>query len=264
MTQPPLTQRNSQVPDPTLLHAKESSDPASLLDHLPLTATPVAGDKNPLDVFVRNTTTDPIPVSLGAVVDANNSTTTLLGASETFTGAFTDILDYSNVAVFIYSDQASEAAGLIFEWSDDGITVRDDDTYNYTPAQNGVPYSFGRMVRFFRVRYVNGATPQTSFGIQTILSRGNFKPSSHRIEDEINDDNDAELVKAVQTGKNPDGAFVNNRTSGVFSLQSTTTPLLAGGEFIGPIESSQGYSGIRLILLTNVASAAGGGQNTMV
>jgi len=59
------------------------------------------------------------------------------------------------------------------------------------------------------VVYTNGGSEQTYFRLQTQIKTTYVKPSSHRIQDSISDDDDAELTTAVIKVKTPSGKFVN-------------------------------------------------------
>lgn len=161
-----------------------------------------------------------------------NSTSSILGAGTTFTGAWEEVVGYANVAITVFSDVPSATDGLKFEYSTDGINI-DDHDYFGIPSNNGNQFSSGITSRYFRVRYTNGVTPQTQFRLQTMYHIAAPKPSTHRIDDAIDGQNDAELSKSVLTGKNPDGIFENARISGVVSSNSSTTPLGIGGIFQG-------------------------------
>lgn len=133
------------------------------------------------------------------VVSAGNSTSTPLPAGGTFTGVFEEVLPFADVTVLIHTDQPSAVDGFKIEYSSNGVDVDADDVFTVVTLF-GQQYSFGTNSRYVRIRYVNGATPQTTFRLQTIYKRTRGKPSSHRLEESIVGDNDAELVKAVLTG----------------------------------------------------------------
>ena len=63
--------------------------------------------------------------SSGGNVDTNNSSSTILGIDEEFTGAATEILDYAIIFVTTHSDVASATDGLHVEMSSDGTTWRE-------------------------------------------------------------------------------------------------------------------------------------------
>lgn len=143
-------------------------------------------------------------------VDSNNSTSTPLAGGGSFTGTATDISKYGIVFINVYADVASATDGLVIEQSSDGTNWDHDDSYTI-PAGTGKNFSINPYAQYMRIRYTNGAGAQSAFRLQTIL-KGNAKPSSHRIQDAISDDDDAELIKAVLTGKN-NGTFVNVLTT---------------------------------------------------
>jgi len=140
-------------------------------------------------------------------VDDNNSTSATLTSGATFTGSATEVLKYGIIFINVKSDVASDTDGLIIEQSSDGVNWDHDDVYT-VPAGVGKNYSINPYAKYIRVKYVNGSSNQSYFRLQTLL-KGNSKPSSHRIQDEISTDDDAELVKAVITGIKENGDFVN-------------------------------------------------------
>lgn len=145
-----------------------------------------------------------LPVRNSPFVSTVNSSTALLGPGAEFVGAAEEVYKYAEVVVFVYTDQNSATDGLIVEWSTDGITWMDSDTFTITPSGTKT-FTFGVSARFFRVRYMNGGVAQTAFSLQTILRSFRGKPSSHRIKDSITDQNDAELVLSAITGLDPIG-----------------------------------------------------------
>lgn len=154
----------------------------------------------------------PQEVVLGGLVDEDNSTSKALGPSGTFTGEWVDILDYGIIFVTSFSDVVSGIDGLSVQQSPDGINP--DNTDDFTvPGARGKTYSFQPAAKFGRIVYTNGAIAQTEFRLQTVLKKVNAKPSSHRIDLPIVDEDDGELVKAVQTGLNDiTGIFENVNT----------------------------------------------------
>ena len=102
-------------------------------------------------------------VSQNAFVDAANSSTTALGAAGTFTGRAEDVSVYAAVNVFAFTDQAGT---LFVEFSVDGQNWDKSNSY-VVSASTANSQSLAPPAQFVRVRYVNGATPQTSFRLQT-------------------------------------------------------------------------------------------------
>jgi len=147
-------------------------------------------------------------VVLRGVVDTSNSTSTPLGIGGSFVGTATNILDYGFIFVTSYSDVASATDGLSAQQSSDGTNWDNTDEYT-VPANKGKTYSFQPGAKWYRNIYINGAVAQTDFRLQTILKKTSSLASSHRVQDAIVDEDDAELTKSVITGKNPGGNFVN-------------------------------------------------------
>ena len=152
-------------------------------------------------------------------VDGNNSTTTPLAGSATFTGTSTEVLNYGVIFVNVYADVASGTDGLEIEQSSDGTNWDHSDCYT-VPAATGKNYSINPCARYVRVKYTNGGSAQATFRLQTII-KGNARPSSHRIQDAITDDDDAELQKSILTAKANGSGFVNIAATASNNLRVT-------------------------------------------
>lgn len=144
----------------------------------------------------------------GGIVSTNNSTTSTLGAGASFTGTAEDITNYGVVVVTVYSDVASATDGLEIEWSTDGTNWDGKDMFTI-PASTQKTFSFPAATKYYRISYTNGGDAQSTFRLQTSLKQIYTKSSSHRIQDSILDEDDAELVKAVITGEVDGDGFVN-------------------------------------------------------
>lgn len=146
----------------------------------------------------------------GAIVDEGNSTTTQLGAGESFVGTAVDMLQWMQVNINLLTDQASATDGVAFEWSHDGTTW-----YTPVPAFNHAgghrQFQFGKYGRYFRVNYTNGSTPTTTLSIQTILASDQSLVSIHRLDSDLSADRSVEVQRAVIAGQSPDGNFNNIR-----------------------------------------------------
>jgi hypothetical protein len=138
---------------------------------------------------------------ISGVVDTSNSTSTPLGVSGVFTGTFVEVLDYLHITLQVKSDVASATDGLVIEWSPDGTNIDESDSFT-VPLNKGKVFTFGPQAQYYRIKYTNGGSAQTFFRLQTILKTGLQKASSHRISDQINTQDDAELVKSILTGEN--------------------------------------------------------------
>ena len=139
-------------------------------------------------------------ITNSGIVDVNNSTSEILEADESFIGVATEIKDYGIIYVTTKSDVASATDGLSIQQSSDGTNWDHTDEYTIN-ANSGKTFSFQAGAQYFRVVYTNGGTIQGFFRLQTLLKKGNGKPSSHRVQDDITNDDDAELIKAVLSAK---------------------------------------------------------------
>lgn len=159
-----------------------------------------------------------------AVVSALNSSSTPLGAGAEFVGSVEEGIPYSDLSVFVFSDAESETDGLKIQWSSDGVNFDDSDSFTFNPGAQGSGnkiFTFGIIARFFRVRYLNGASPQSAFRLQTILHAFPIKPSSHRLEEDLLGEADAQLMRTVITGRDPlNGIYKNAGVSGLRFLTS--------------------------------------------
>ena len=206
-------------------------------------------------------------------VSTVNSTTATLGAGIAFTGDWEDITNFGVIVISLTSDVASATDGLMVQFSSDGTVggvISDDD---YTVAAGAKKtFSFQAAAKFYRVVYTNGGTIQGSFNLQVVLKPYYVKPSSHRIQDSIVDDDDAELIKAVITGSNPSGDFVNfqSTTAGNFKVSveeiqnkistdnSTTSTLAGDAVFTGTGEDISNFANVTIQLDSSHDSATDG------
>lgn len=157
-------------------------------------------------------------------ISTNNSSTTPLGSSGVFTGTSEDVTKYTHVTVSIYTDQASATDGLSIQFSTDGSNWDHIDIFSI-PANIGKTFTVQRSAQYFRVVYTNGTSAQSVFRLQVLLNAAHGKPSTHRIQDMISNDDGAELVKSILTGLSPDGTFINAKVSsgGALRVESTVT-----------------------------------------
>lgn len=164
-------------------------------------------------------------VKLEGIVDTDNSSATPLVGDAVFPGAAVEILDFGTVFVSVYADVASATDGLSIQQSSDGTNWDHSDDYT-VPAGVGKNYSINPHSKYMRVVYTNGVAAQSTFRLQTV-KKGISKPSSHRIYDSISNDDDAELVKAVLTGIDATGVFVNVGTTvdGFLSISDNSSGL---------------------------------------
>lgn len=137
-------------------------------------------------------------------VSTVNSTTDLLGAGEVFPGAAEDTFGYSAIGIVILADQDSATDGVKVYMSDDAIDWHIKEKYTLT-ANDPMFLTPPVSLQYFKVEYTNGATPQGSFHIHTVIKVNPIKWSSHNLFEDLNDEDDAELTIAIpklRTAKN--------------------------------------------------------------
>jgi hypothetical protein len=143
-----------------------------------------------------------------------NSTVEELNAGLSFTGEWEDITNFGVIVISVTSNVASATNGLVVQFSTDATVagIVSDDEFTLSAGAKKT-WSFQAAAKYFRIIYTNGGTNQTSFNLQTILKPYYVKPSSHRIQDSIVDDDDAELMKAVLSGQSELSGFFENISS---------------------------------------------------
>ena len=111
---------------------------------------------------------NPIFITMAAILE-NNSTTTVLDASATFTGTTTDVSGWSSVSVSVFSE---EAGTLILQESSNGTNW---DLSSSLSITGGIAASYSRVLesKYYRTRYTNGGDDQTVFRLQTKLHHTN-------------------------------------------------------------------------------------------
>jgi hypothetical protein len=185
---------------------------------------------------------------LKAEISTANSSSTPLGAAGVFTGGIEDMTDWGVFEISVYSDVASATDGLSVQQSTDGINWDHSDEYT-VPAATGKNYSIQRIAQYFRMVYTNGGTIQNEFRLSVIKNQFYIKPSSHRVQDNITTDDDAELQKAVLSIDSGDGLTLKNLNAQL--------PLTVSSDSVFEVDidqensSSDGFTGGEVIDLFN-------------
>ncbi|MCK5608278.1 hypothetical protein KAR91_40730 [Candidatus Pacearchaeota archaeon] len=187
--------------------------------------------KNALRVTIGDGTNDvgviPTDGNFGLVtispghISTDNSTSTTLDADEIFNGEWEGITNFGIIVVTVNVSHASITDGLCIEFSSDGVNT-DSVDYFTIPATTGKTFSFQAATKYFKIVYTNSGSDQTYFRLQTILKPYYVKPSSHRIADDISDQDDAELVKSLLTAQSVLSQLFENISSyrGVLNVNS--------------------------------------------
>ncbi len=102
-------------------------------------------------------------------VSNNNSTSLLLTANQTFTGILESVSIYESVSITIVSNQSSATDGIKLYMGPTADNLSIKYTYSYTANEDKI-INLKLTDNFFKLVYINGATNQASFNIQTFYS----------------------------------------------------------------------------------------------
>lgn len=195
----------------------------------------------------------------GTVVSDLNSRITLLGASQTFTGTCEEVRKYSDITVTMTGTPSAAPGTLIFEFA---YQCADFDTalaisvpYTLAGPNSFVPLPLRNVFPYFRLKYVNGSTPQTAFRLITTYHWQTSGFITRVVNQTIDENEPVQNVRSIPTGKSPDGPYTNLPSTGIVSSQSTTTLLGSSGVFQGPIILCEGYLAVSMRIISNVNSA---------
>lgn len=111
--------------------------------------------------------------SITSKIDTNNSTTTPLTSSATFTGNASDSSKFESCTLTITADTPSVNAGVRVEHSADGSNWDYVDVYTYD-AKHEFIKTFQTKCAFIRVVYENATSAQSEFRLQ-LLMRANAR-----------------------------------------------------------------------------------------
>jgi hypothetical protein len=177
--------------------------------------------------------------ALRGLVSTDNSSSALLGAGASFAGVAEEVTDYAMVYVTVFASHASATNGLAIEQSSDGVAWDFVDSFTILAATTK-SFSVQAALRFLRVRYTNGATPQTAFRLQTVYKQVYGKPSTHKVQAGIVGEDDCELVKAVVAGQSAGKVFNIAATAGGLLAAATAGEAVAAGVVAGTVDVISG------------------------
>lgn len=211
--------------------------------------------------------------SAGTVKSTANSTATPLTAGATFTGTSEPVLAYNQINVKVYAEPSGAKASLFLEFSDDG-TNWDISIPNVVRIPTLViPLPLINVGAHFRLRYLNdgGAaaisalglyetagtpTAQTVFRLQTYLLPTPTKELVRTLDQHVQASDPITLVRSIDSGRQPDGDFVNAKADG--TVFTETTPLGAAGVFTSGWFGTDGWRSIELYIATDQVSGSQG------
>ena len=177
------------------------------------------------------------------------STSTPLGSSGAFTSSIIDLTSVQGqeLTIGLFIDQVSAASGLQIQWSHDSSNFDHIESYTNLAAMtagNGKTFTQRKVARYLRIVYTNGAIAQGAFRLTVSLNSTTAKASSHRLGSILDDNNDAELVKANMVGRKADGSHDNVKLNANNEL--ATSNLLDASGVQGNISVSTSAVAVRV------------------
>lgn len=134
-------------------------------------------------------------VSTGS--DAGNTTTTPLAGSASFTGTWVNVSQYHGIVVGMNGTPASDGT-VYMEFSLDGATLAEGlgTSATISDLSQATPRTVAVVATYYRTRYVNGTTAQSTFTLTTFLSteRVDLTATTNQL---LYDNEDVRLVRAV-------------------------------------------------------------------
>lgn len=166
--------------------------------------------------------------SIAGIIDAANSTSTLLAANSSFTGAIVDALSFSQITTTSYSDAPSGTNGLQFKWSSDGVNF--DHVHQDTVLGSVLGFlGCGVHNRYYQIVYVNGTAAQGVFRLQTVQSPINKPNEFISVDYPLSATDHAQVFKGVMTGKTTagGGGYVDVKVDPSGALVTTASSVVA-------------------------------------
>ena len=159
--------------------------------------------------------------------DTTNSSTTTLSSGAIFTGSSVSLENYNGIGLLVESNVASANKGLCVQYSYDQTTWHPGEAYTI-PANTSKFFTPPKQGMYMRVCYTNGGTNQSDFHLHTMLSKLPFKWSSHNINNNLNDDDDAELVAAVLKLRTAQNNYVSGASTNSGNFKVSLEELESG------------------------------------
>lgn len=133
-----------------------------------------------------------------------NTFSGLIIANGSWTGSYCDVLNYSSINILT---RPGAVGSLYVDYSDTGVgTLRTN--YIYSVSGAGTYTSLSPRLRYFRLRYVNGAT-DNQFANNVILSEENRGATYLPLISPLSDYYTTLSTKAIIAGKTPAGSYIN-------------------------------------------------------
>lgn len=174
----------------------------------------------------------------------NRREASTLAAGASYTGTGENVTNYNIVGVSVTSDNATDGT-LYMEVSHDGVSYGGPPRA-WTDTRFAQPHMWKISEPYFRIRYVNGTTEAQNLSLIVNYSKNTDIFLGHQLDETLIDEIEAIVTRSVIAGKNPDSVYVNAKSGGVHTANTTETPLGIAGVWRGVwVKWSEGYVGIQ-------------------
>ena len=144
-----------------------------------------------------------------ANVSVANSTSTALGAGQTFSGTPEDVSQYSSLSVSYYVQPTTATGNVYMQFSNTAspfYAVSNTVNAVTTASSNGFTLDTTMTAQYFRVVYVNDSTVQTGLMIQSIYHpQARIAVKTSRLAESMTDYTDTLNTRALLWGKTAGG-----------------------------------------------------------
>ena len=216
-----------------------------------------------------------IPVA-SANVSAVNSTTTPLSASATFTGTAEDVTQYASISI-AFNIAPTNATGNVFVQFSNSASFAVILSNTVTPVTSTIASGFTLDVttaaQYYRIKYINDSTPQTSMTIQTIFHpQARIATSTYRYAQTLTDYSDTLNTRSVLWGKTLGGNIYESvTTNGEGSIcMNIVDPRTSYGDMavatispVAQIDFPYGINSISAVKLTAGSNASVASANSL-
>lgn len=193
-----------------------------------------------------------------AKISEDNSTSTPLNNGAVFTGTWTRRTS-TEILMSYASDQSFS---WVAQFSTDGTNIDSSLPYTYTAGAINVPRRLVIAREYYRIVITNDSGSNMTY-LRAQTSEGVFDTLASKLNAALSPDADADVVRAIVAGQQPDGDYVNTPADGIATdvsgaSVSTSTPLGSGASYTSGWCDSDGFKSVELSLTADQVSATNG------
>lgn len=171
----------------------------------------------------------------GIIVSRGNSTTVALGASASFVGQTEDVTSYEEIDINLAGSPSNAPGSLYFEFSPDGtnwdVSVLIGGSQLSGPSI--VPQLLRVVLPYFRVRYINGTTPQSTLRLTVCFHRTSGTRLTRFLNQSIDNTEPVEVGKSVILAQRPSDSSYQ-----LLAMNATNALYVDGSEVVQPVKAT--------------------------